>query len=97
VYHLYVIRTPFRNELMERLKAHKISTAVHYPVPIHLQPAYKDLGYTRGDFPVAEYLASRILSLPLYPELSETQIELVARTLEKEIERIYSAKKHTGG
>lgn len=97
VYHLYVIRTPFRNELMQRLKAHKIATAVHYPVPIHLQAAYKDLGYARGDFPVAEYLASRILSLPLYPELSETQIETVARTLEKELERILSARKRTSG
>jgi len=55
-----------------------VQTGVHYPRPIHLQPAYRDLGYAAGDFPVAERLAGEVLSLPMFPELTEREIEIVA-------------------
>lgn len=81
IFHLYVVRTQRRDALMEHLSHQDIQTAIHYPVPIHLQPAYADLGYSQGDFPVSEKLAKEILSLPMYPELTEGQIELVTTTI----------------
>ena len=78
VYHLYVIQTDRRDALRQHLSEHGIGTGIHYPVPLHLQPAYRDLGYGNGDFPVAEHVADRILSLPMYPELSD---EAVAETV----------------
>jgi dTDP-4-amino-4,6-dideoxygalactose transaminase len=81
VWHLYVIRTEQRDMLRERLVGKGISASIHYPIPIHLQPAYKDLGYARGDFPVTEAQAQRILSLPMYAELTSDQIEFVALTI----------------
>lgn len=81
VWHLYVIRSEHRDSLREYLGNRGISVGIHYPVPIHLQPAYKDLGYKRGDFPVTEGLARRILSLPMYAELTSQQAEFVARTI----------------
>jgi dTDP-4-amino-4,6-dideoxygalactose transaminase len=61
-----------------RLTDTGIQTGVHYPAPIHLQPAYRDLGYSKGDFPVAEQVAAEVLSLPMFPELTGEQIELIA-------------------
>jgi dTDP-4-amino-4,6-dideoxygalactose transaminase len=55
-----------------------VQTGVHYPIPVHLQPAYRDLGYSAGDFPVSERAAGEVLSLPIYPELTEKQIDAVA-------------------
>jgi dTDP-4-amino-4,6-dideoxygalactose transaminase len=81
IYHLYVIRVKRREALIEHLKRRRIQTGIHYPVPIHLQPAYADLSYQKGNFPTAERLAEEILSLPMYPELKEEQIELVATTV----------------
>jgi dTDP-4-amino-4,6-dideoxygalactose transaminase len=81
VWHLYVIRSEHRDMLRERLVSEGISASIHYPVPIHLQPAYRDLGYKRGDFPVTEGLAARILSLPMYAELTSEQVELAAVTI----------------
>ena len=78
VWHLYVIESAQRDALREGLSARGIETGVHYPVPIHLQKAYESLGYPAGSFPVAERLAGRILSLPMYPELTRTQVEYVA-------------------
>ncbi len=78
VYHLYVIQSPRRDQLASHMKACGIATAIHYPVPIHLQPAYANLGYRVGDFPVADKLAGDILSLPLYPELSLDEVRVVA-------------------
>jgi len=78
VWHLFVIRTTMRNELREHLSGLGIATGIHYPIPIHLQPAYHDLGYNAGDFPVTERCADEILSLPMYPELSTELIEYVA-------------------
>jgi dTDP-4-amino-4,6-dideoxygalactose transaminase len=78
VWHLYVIRSENRDLLRERLVSKGISASIHYPVPIHRQPAYKDLGYKPGDFPITEELAPRILSLPMYAELTSEQLEFVA-------------------
>jgi dTDP-4-amino-4,6-dideoxygalactose transaminase len=78
VYHLYVIRHPERDALRAHLEASGIATGIHYPLPIHLQPAYSGLGYARGDFPVTERLAHEILSLPMYPELDDEAVERVA-------------------
>jgi dTDP-4-amino-4,6-dideoxygalactose transaminase len=78
VWHLYVIQAELRDLLREHLVSRGISASVHYPVPIHLQPAYTDLGYKPGDFPVTEAVAQRILSLPMYPELGVNQIEYIS-------------------
>jgi dTDP-4-amino-4,6-dideoxygalactose transaminase len=78
VYHTFVIEADDRDALRAQLAAVGIGTAVHYPVPIHLQTAARSLGYGRGDFPVAERQAERIVSLPVYPELTERQREFVA-------------------
>lgn len=79
--HLFVIRSPDRDALQERLKSRGIQTGIHYPVPIHLQPAYRDRGWKQGDFPVAEMLAKEILSLPMFPELTEAQITEVCEAV----------------
>ena len=81
VYHLYVVQSPNRQSLAAYLQARGIGTAIQYPHTIHLQPAYADLGYREGDFPVAEKLAREILSLPLYPELSLDDVRAVAQTV----------------
>ena len=78
VWHLYVIQLDDRDELQAHLCERGIGSGIHYPIPIHLQPAYRDLGYRRGDFPIAEQTAERILSLPMYPELLQTAVEEVA-------------------
>lgn len=78
VYHVYAVETDERAAMAERLQAAGVQTGMHYPIPVHLQPAFADLGYSRGDFPVSERLAERVLSLPMYPELTAEQIERVA-------------------
>ena len=78
VYHLYVVRAGDRDGLQGHLREAGISTGIHYPVPIHPQPAYRELGYERGSFPVTEQYAGQILSLPMYPELDPGSIERVA-------------------
>ena len=77
VYHLYVIRTKERDGLQNHLSENYISTGLHYPVPLHLQKAYTNLGYKEGDFAQSEKAASEILSLPMYPTLTEAQVEQV--------------------
>jgi len=69
VYHLYVVRTAFRDELQKHLAAASVGTGIHYPVPVHLQKAYSAMGWKKGDFPVAEEAADQILSLPMYAGL----------------------------
>lgn len=81
VYHMYVIRTKKRDQLREFLIKKGISTGIHYPIPIHLQPAYKDLGCKKGDFPITEKCAQEILSLPMFPELKESQIRFIVRQI----------------
>jgi dTDP-3-amino-3,4,6-trideoxy-alpha-D-glucose transaminase len=79
VYHLFVVRCAQRNALRDHLDARGIASAIHYPTPIHLQPAYADLGLGRGDLPVAERLASENCSLPIFPAIEDRQIaEIVA-------------------
>jgi dTDP-4-amino-4,6-dideoxygalactose transaminase len=77
VYHLYVVEVEQRERVMATLRERGIATGIHYPVPIHLQPAYADLGLGRGAFPRTERSADRILSLPMFPELTHEQIDLV--------------------
>ena len=82
VYHVYTLRTDDRNGLQAALQVAGIQTGVHYPVPVHLQPAYTDLGYVRGDFPQSEKAAAEVLSLPLYPEMTDAQLEAVSRVVQ---------------
>ena len=79
VWHLYVVRVRERDGLKDHLSSRGINCGIHYPVPIHLQPAYRDLGYKKGDFPVTELYAHTIISLPMYAELTP---ELIARVAE---------------
>lgn len=77
VYHLFVIRTGKRDALLQYLRDNGIGADLHYPTPLHLQPAYASLGYRKGDFPVAENSAQQILSLPLFPELTAAEISRI--------------------
>jgi dTDP-4-amino-4,6-dideoxygalactose transaminase len=81
VYHLYVVRAPHRDELLEWLNRHGVGAAVHYPLPIHLQEATRHLGYGKGDFPVTERVAGEILSLPIYPELGIDDVNYICQTI----------------
>jgi dTDP-4-amino-4,6-dideoxygalactose transaminase len=80
-FHLYVVRSAKRDLLQQHLQKNGIGTSVHYPLPIHLQKAYRNLGYQEGDFPEAEQACRQILSLPLYPELPEGAIRHVAQVI----------------
>ena len=82
IYHLLVIETGHRDALQQHLSASGIQTGIHYPTPIHLQPAYAELGYARGDFPHSERLADRMLSLPMFPELDEAHIKRIAQRIQ---------------
>ena len=77
-YHLYVVRHPRRDKLREHLQSKGIGVALHYPLPVHLQKCFSGLGHKTGDFPVAEAAARECLSIPIYPELSDEQVEYVA-------------------
>lgn len=81
VWHLYVVRTSNRAALQTHLNAQGIGTALHYPLPLHQQPFYESLGYQRGDFPVTDAYAEQILSLPMFPEISEEQIDYVTEAI----------------
>lgn len=81
VYHLYVVQVDRRDECLAFLRARGVMAQVHYPTCVHLQPCYAELGYRLGDFPAAEAARDRILSLPMFPELTETQMRTVADTL----------------
>lgn len=81
VYHMYVIELDHREEVMKHLLEAGIGTGLHYPIPVHLQPAYAHLRYAPGAFPITERLARRCLSLPMYPELSEPRIDRVCERL----------------
>lgn len=77
VYHIYAIRVADRDTVMSQLEQDGIGCGVHYPVPVHLQDAYRSLGYEKGAFPVSENAAAEFISLPIYPELTDEQIEFV--------------------
>jgi dTDP-4-amino-4,6-dideoxygalactose transaminase len=83
VYSLYTVRAQRRDELREHLRSRGIGTGVYYPVPLHLQPCFADLGYRQGQFPEAETAAAEVLSLPVYPELSLDELERVATAIEE--------------
>jgi dTDP-4-amino-4,6-dideoxygalactose transaminase len=85
VWHLYVIRVPERDRVLARLNEAGVGAGIHYPVPIHLQGAFAHLKHSRGDFPVAEKAADSILSLPLFPEITEAQQSFVVDTLKKAV------------
>lgn len=78
VYHVYSIRTPRRDDLQKALHHRGVQTGIHYPIPVHLQPAYASLGYRVGAFPISEKAAQEVLSLPMYAELTEEQIVTVS-------------------
>jgi dTDP-4-amino-4,6-dideoxygalactose transaminase len=81
IYHVYAVRVQQRDALLQRLGEHGIGCGIHYPVPVHLQKAYAGLGYQRGSFPVSEACGDTLLSLPMFPELTDGQIETVVREL----------------
>ena len=83
VYHLYVILVDNRQRLQQFLAEKGIATGLHYPLPLHLQKAYAHLGYKKGDFPVAEQAAERLLSLPMFPELTHQQIDYVVESIKQ--------------
>ena len=82
-WHLYTVRSPRRDELKKHLDANGIGNAVHYPMPLHLQKVYANLGYQPGDFPVAEKASREVLSLPMFPELTDAQIQRVAAVVKE--------------
>ena len=77
VYHMYILQSENREEVLTKLKEAGIATGVYYPVPLHLQKVYKDLGYKEGDMPVSEYLSHRTFAIPVYPELTKEQVEYI--------------------
>jgi dTDP-4-amino-4,6-dideoxygalactose transaminase len=83
VYHLFVVRLSRRDQVLAHLKAAGVEAGVHYPVPLHMQPAYEHLGYRPEDLPVSRALADRVLSLPIYPEMTEGQVETVVAALKE--------------
>jgi len=84
--HLYVVLVDDRDAVREKLQAAGIQSGIHYPTPLHLTPAYASLGYGPGDFPVAEAIAPRLLSLPMFPEISGAQIDYVVEQLAAAVE-----------
>jgi dTDP-4-amino-4,6-dideoxygalactose transaminase len=83
VYHVYAVRSGDRDGLRNALAKEGIETGIHYPIPVHLQPAHADLGHRPGDFPVAEAVAGDVLSLPIFPEMTRRQVETVATVVSK--------------
>jgi dTDP-4-amino-4,6-dideoxygalactose transaminase len=81
VWHLYVVLVPDRDHVQQAMREAGVHTGLHYPIPLHLQEAYRHMGYSQGAFPVAESCASRLLSLPMYPELNTEQIDYVCSSL----------------
>jgi dTDP-4-amino-4,6-dideoxygalactose transaminase len=81
IWYVYVIRAAERESVRQQLSNRDIGTGIHFPIPIHLQPACRNLGYVEGDLPHTESVAGEILSIPMYPELSEAQMEYVAAAL----------------
>lgn len=81
IWHVFIVRSQYRNELESYLRSKDIGTLIHYPVPIHLQKAYKDLGYKQGDFPIAEEIANTVLSIPMWYGMKQDEIDYVIETL----------------
>lgn len=83
VYHMYILQSEDREGMLSKLKDKGVATGVYYPVPLHLQKVYKDLGYKEGDMPVSEYLSHRTFAIPVYPELNEEQIKYIIECVKK--------------
>ena len=81
VFQTFAVRVRNRDQVLEEMSKQGIGVLIHYPIPIHLQEAYKDLGYKKGDFPMAEEVADEILSLPMFPHITNEQVECVCATL----------------
>lgn len=81
VYHMYILQSENREEVLAKLKEAGIATGVYYPVPLHLQKVYKSLGYKEGDMPVSEYLSHRTFAIPVYPELTKEQVDYIIQNL----------------
>jgi len=84
VYHIYAVRTTQRAAWQEALNTKGVQTGIHYPIPVHLLPAYADLGYEAGDFPHSEAAANEVLSLPMFPEITAAQCEAVAKAVREQ-------------
>lgn len=87
IYHVYVVQVKKRDKLLKYLNTHGVQALIHYPIPLHLQKAYKYLGYKKGDFPHAEKMAKEIISLPIFPELRSTQISAVVALMQSFYEK----------
>jgi dTDP-4-amino-4,6-dideoxygalactose transaminase len=85
VYHQFTVRVPDRDGVQARMHARGVRTAVYYPLPLHLQPLYRDLGYRAGDFPEAERAAREVLCLPMYPELTDGQVDEVVEAVKASV------------
>ena len=83
VYHIYAVRVKNRDQVLAKMNARGLNCAIHYPVPIHLQEAYRPLGLKPGSFPVVERVSGELLSLPMFPELRPEQIQRVAEGLKE--------------
>jgi dTDP-4-amino-4,6-dideoxygalactose transaminase len=87
VYHIYLVRTRYRDTLQNYLAGNGIGTLIHYPLPPHLQKAYKHLGFKKGDFPIAEEIADTCLSLPIWPGMNETQVTYITQKIKDFFEK----------
>jgi dTDP-4-amino-4,6-dideoxygalactose transaminase len=85
VYHQFAIRVPDRDRVRQRMAERGVQTAVYYPLPLHLQPMYRELGYQAGDFPEAERAAKEVLCLPMYPELADAQVDEVIDAIRRSL------------
>ena len=85
VYHIYAVRVGNRDAIVKRMADQGVATGIHYPIPLHLQEAYRSLGYAAGSFPVAERCAAEFLSLPMFPELAAEQIRQVVGALKASV------------
>ncbi len=85
VHHVYAVRTDVRSQLADGLAANLVQYGIHYPIPVHLQEAHRDLGHALGDFPVAESVADRVISLPMFPEMTDAQVRAVASAVRQSL------------
>jgi dTDP-4-amino-4,6-dideoxygalactose transaminase len=86
-YHIFPVLVQNRDLVQNYLRENRITSLIHYPLPMHLQPALKKLGYQKGDFPIAEAVAIQELSLPMFPELTDYEIEIVSLVLKEALAR----------
>jgi dTDP-4-amino-4,6-dideoxygalactose transaminase len=85
VYHQFAVRVPDRDVVQRRMAERGVQTAIYYPIPLHLQPMYRELGYRTGHFPEAERAAREVLCLPMYPELTDAQVDEVVDAVKRSL------------